>query len=56
MNLALCLYRLGRLPDALTWLDRTLELDPTSETATEMRQDVAKAIASSGESTAEHVE
>ena len=40
LNLALCLYRLQRLPETLVWLDRTLELDPANETATRMRQEV----------------
>ena len=37
LSLALCLDRLQRLPEALAWLDRTLALDPTNETAVHMR-------------------
>jgi tetratricopeptide (TPR) repeat protein len=41
VNLALTLYRLGRLSDSLRWLDRTLALDPEHELANKMRPDVA---------------
>jgi tetratricopeptide (TPR) repeat protein len=41
LSLALCLHRLQRLPEALAWLDRTLALDPTNETAVQMRPHVA---------------
>jgi tetratricopeptide (TPR) repeat protein len=37
-NVALCLNRLERRVEAIEWLDRTLELDPSSEKAGEMRQ------------------
>jgi Tfp pilus assembly protein PilF len=37
-NVALCLHRLDRQSEAAEWLDRTLELDPTSEQALEMRE------------------
>lgn len=40
MNVALVMYRLGRLPETLHWLDRTLALDPEHETARNMRADV----------------
>ncbi|MBV9580424.1 MAG: SAM-dependent methyltransferase [Chloroflexi bacterium] len=43
LNLAMTTYRLGRQAEALRWLDRTLELDPTSEIAQAMRADVAAA-------------
>jgi tetratricopeptide (TPR) repeat protein len=36
-NIALCLCRLDRAPEALEWLDRTLALDPTAEQAQELR-------------------
>jgi tetratricopeptide (TPR) repeat protein len=36
-NLALCFNRLGQQSEALEWLDRTLELDPTSEEAQSLR-------------------
>jgi tetratricopeptide (TPR) repeat protein len=36
-NIALCLYRLGRLAEAVEWLDRTLAFDPANEPALEMR-------------------
>jgi hypothetical protein len=45
LNLALSLYRLQRLPEALAWLDRTLELDPANEIALEMRPSVANELA-----------
>jgi hypothetical protein len=41
VNLALTLYRLGRLGECLEWLDRTLVLDPEHELALRMRPDVA---------------
>jgi hypothetical protein len=37
LNVALCMNRLQRTPEAIEWLDRTLELDPSSEKAREMR-------------------
>jgi tetratricopeptide (TPR) repeat protein len=37
LNIAVCLYRLGRLAESVEWIDRTLELDPTNESAQEMR-------------------
>ena len=45
LSLALCLHRLQRLPEALAWLDRTLALDPTNETAVHMRSSVAAKLA-----------
>jgi tetratricopeptide (TPR) repeat protein len=45
LNLALSLYRLQRLPEAMAWLDRTLELDPANEIALEMRPSVANELA-----------
>jgi hypothetical protein len=48
LNLALCLYHLQRLPEALTWLDRTLELDPAHEVALNMRPSVADELANPG--------
>ncbi len=36
-NIALCLWRLDRIAEAVTWLDRTLELDPNSAQAEELR-------------------
>ncbi len=45
LNLALSLYRLQRLPETLSWLDRTLALDPTNETAQQMRPSVAAELA-----------
>ena len=44
LNLALCLYRLQRMPETLTWLDRTLELDPSHEIALEMRLALGAAL------------
>ncbi len=49
LNLALCLYRLRRLPETLPWLERTLELDPTNEIALEMRPSVAAELANAVE-------
>jgi len=37
-NLAVCLHRLGRVMESLEWLDRTLELNPASESAQSMRE------------------
>jgi tetratricopeptide (TPR) repeat protein len=48
LNLALSLYHLQRLPETLSWLDRTLELDPANEIALEMRPSVAAELASPG--------
>ena len=48
LNLALSLYRLQRLPEAVAWLDRTLELDPTNETAVTMRPIVAAELEAAG--------
>ncbi len=45
LNMALTLYRMQRLPEALVWLDRTLALDPTNELAGKMRPDVAADLA-----------
>jgi tetratricopeptide (TPR) repeat protein len=39
-NIALCSYRMGRWADSIEWIDRTLELDPTNESAQEMRATV----------------
>ena len=39
-NIALCLYRMGRLAESIEWIDRTLELEPTNESAQEMRATV----------------
>jgi putative S-adenosyl-L-methionine-dependent methyltransferase len=46
VNLALTLYRLGRLAESLEWLDRTLALDPEHELALQMRPDVAAELGS----------
>ena len=46
--LELSLYRLQRLPEALSWLDRTLELDPANDIALSMRPSVAAELASPG--------
>lgn len=43
-NIGLCLFRLGRLPEAVEWLDRTLEMNPASETARDMRTAVLGAL------------
>jgi tetratricopeptide (TPR) repeat protein len=48
LNLALSLYRLQRLPETLSWLDRTLELDPVNDIARDMRPSVAAELASPG--------
>ena len=40
LNIAVCLYRLGRLADSVEWIDRTLELEPGNESAQEMRATV----------------
>jgi tetratricopeptide (TPR) repeat protein len=45
LNLALTHYRLEHLGEALTWLDRTLLLDPSNELAQSMRPDVAAELA-----------
>ncbi len=45
LNLALTYYRLDRLAESLVWLDRTLELDPSNEIASNMRPDVAGDLA-----------
>jgi tetratricopeptide (TPR) repeat protein len=45
LNLALSLYHLQRLPEALAWLDRTLALDPSNEIAVKMRPSVADELA-----------
>jgi tetratricopeptide (TPR) repeat protein len=37
LNIALCLYRLGRMAETVEWLDRTLDLDPDNEQANDMR-------------------
>jgi hypothetical protein len=50
VNLALTLYRLGRLSDSLHWLDRTLVLDPEHELARKMRPDVAADLEASAAS------
>jgi tetratricopeptide (TPR) repeat protein len=39
-NVALCLNRLERPAEAIAWLDRTLELDPSSEKAKDMRAEL----------------
>jgi hypothetical protein len=39
-NVALCLNRLERQAEAIAWLDRTLELDPSSEKAKDMRAEL----------------
>ena len=39
-NIALCLYRMGRLPESIEWIDRTLDLDPANESAQDMRTTV----------------
>jgi hypothetical protein len=44
LNLAMTCYRLDRRPDALHWLDRTLELDPDHELAQSMRADLAAEV------------
>jgi len=46
LNLALSLYRLQRLAETLSWLDRTLQLDPSNEIALQMRPSVAAELAS----------
>src|SRR5207248_2204460 len=46
LNLALSLYRLRRLPETLSWLDRTLEHDPSNDMALSMRPSVAAELAS----------
>ena len=43
-NVALCLYRMEHLSEALEWIDRTLALDPTAEQAAEMRDSIQAAI------------
>lgn len=43
-NIALCLYRLERLAEALEWVDRTLELDPDAEQASEMRATLSQSL------------
>ncbi len=48
LNLALSMYRLQRLPETLSWLDRTLELDPANEIALQMRPSVAAELADPG--------
>jgi len=47
LNVALCLYHLRRLPQTLSMLDRTLELDPANEIALEMRPSVAAELGQS---------
>jgi tetratricopeptide (TPR) repeat protein len=37
LNIAVCLYRMGRFAESIEWIDRTLELDPANESAQEMR-------------------
>jgi Tfp pilus assembly protein PilF len=39
-NVALCLNRLDRRSEAVEWLERTLELDPSSDKARAMLADV----------------
>ncbi len=39
-NIAVCLYRMGQMPESIEWIDRTLELDPANESAQEMRATV----------------
>ncbi len=48
LNMALTLYRLGRLPETLVWLDRTLVLDAENELAGSMRPSVAAELAEAG--------
>jgi tetratricopeptide (TPR) repeat protein len=50
LNIALCLYRLGRVSETVEWLDRTLELDPESAQANDMR---ATILAELGQTEAE---
>jgi tetratricopeptide (TPR) repeat protein len=40
LNIAVCLYRMGRFAESIEWIDRTLELDPANESAQEMRATV----------------